>query len=87
MLVAECNPTNSMFEHFTTKGTQPMDIYSILSSKPHNPHYLNRYITFIEQCQQKNVDYHGYVENHHICQKADDMFPEYMIKKELKLTK
>ena len=55
-----------------------MAIYSILSSKPHNPHYLNRYITFIEQCQQKNVDYHGYVENHHICPKADDMFPEYI---------
>ena len=55
-----------------------MNIYSILASKPHNPHYLNRYITFIEQCQQKNVDYEGYVEYHHICPKAKkDMFPEY----------
>ena len=70
-------PTYSMFEHFTTKGTQLMDIYSILSSKPHNPHYLNRYITFIEQCQQKNIGHEGYVERHHICPKADDMFPEY----------
>ena len=54
-----------------------MDIYSILSSKPHNPHYLNRYITFIEHCQQKNVGHEGPVENHHICPKAKDMFPEY----------
>jgi hypothetical protein len=54
-----------------------MDIYSILSSKTHNPHYLNRYITFIEHCQQKNVGYEGYVEKHHICPKAGDMFPEY----------
>ena len=54
-----------------------MDIYSILSSKPHNPHYLNRYITFIEKCQQKNIGHEGYVERHHICPRAKDMFPEY----------
>ena len=54
-----------------------MDIYSILSSKPHNPHYLSRYITFIHKCQQNNVYYDGYIENHHICPKAEDMFPEY----------
>lgn len=54
-----------------------MDIYWILSSKPHNPHYLNRYITFVLRCQQKNVGYYGYVEKHHICPKAKDMFPEY----------
>lgn len=54
-----------------------MNIYSILTSKPHNPHYLNRYITFIKQCQQKNTGYDGYVEKHHICPKAKDMFPEY----------
>jgi hypothetical protein len=59
------------------KGVPAMDIYSILSSKPHNPHYINRYITFIEQCQQKNVGYEGYVERHHICPRAKDMFPEY----------
>jgi hypothetical protein len=52
-----------------------MDIYTILASKPHNPHYLNRYITFIEQCQHKNDDYEGYTEKHHICPKS--MFPEY----------
>ena len=55
-----------------------MDIYHILSSKPHNPHHLNRYITFIKKCQQKNVGYEGSVEKHHICPKANDMFPEYV---------
>lgn len=55
-----------------------MDIYSILASKPHNPHYLNRYISFIRNCQLKNIEYKGYIEKHHICPKAYDMFPEYM---------
>jgi hypothetical protein len=59
------------------KGVPAMDIYSILASKPHNPHYLNKYITFIKQCQQKNDGYEGVVEKHHICPKADDMFPEF----------
>jgi len=70
-------PTLELDLHFTTKGVPVMDIYKLLASKPHNPHYLNRYITFIKQCQQKNVGYEGYVERHHICPKADDMFPEY----------
>ena len=59
-----------------------MNIYSILSSKPHNPHYLNRYIKFIQACQQKNVGYEGCIEKHHICPKAKDMFPEYSSLKE-----
>ena len=54
-----------------------MDIYTILSTRPHNPHYLNRYIRFIRGCQQKNLNFEGYTEKHHICPKADDMFPEY----------
>lgn len=54
-----------------------MNIYSILSTKPHNPHYLNRYITFINNCQLKNLNISGYIENHHICPKAKDMFPQY----------
>lgn len=54
-----------------------MDIYSVLASKPHNPHYLNRYISFITKCQQKNIGYEGYMEKHHVCPKAKDMFPEY----------
>ena len=70
-------PTASRTSHLM-KGVPAMDIYSILSSKPHNPHYLNRYITFIEQCQQNNVGYEFLLENHHICPKADDMFPEYV---------
>ena len=55
-----------------------MNIYSILSSKPHNSHYLNRYIKFIEGCQVKNIGFEGYIENHHICPKAEEMFPEYI---------
>lgn len=57
------------------KGTQPVDIYPILASKPHNSHYLNRYVNFIISCQSD--DKTGYVEKHHICPKASDMFPEY----------
>jgi hypothetical protein len=53
------------------------DIYTILSSKPHNPHYLKRYIKFIECCQISNILFEGYVEKHHICPKAKDLFPEY----------
>jgi hypothetical protein len=75
-LVADCRPTNSMLKHLI-EGTQLMNIYSILASKPHNPHYLRRYIKFIEQCQLKNFCYKGYTENHHICPKAKTMFPEY----------
>ncbi len=56
-----------------------MDIYSILKSKPHNPHYLNRYISFIQRCQLKNVGYDGITENHHMCPKS--IFPEYKILK------
>ena len=58
-----------------------VDIYSILSSKPHNKHYLNRYFNFIQQCCQANSsktkEELGYTEKHHICPKAKDMFPEY----------
>lgn len=54
-----------------------MDIYSILASKPHNPHYLKRYIKFIYWCQQ-NPLIDEYTEEHHICPKATDFFPEYI---------
>ncbi len=53
------------------------DIYEILKSKPHNPHYLNRYYKFIYGCQEKNKGQTGYFESHHICPKASDLFPEY----------
>lgn len=49
------------------------NIYSILSSKPHNPHYLKRYWNFI----QTRIDKPGYIEKHHICPKAQDLFPEH----------
>lgn len=57
------------------------DIYSILESKPHNPHYLKRYYNFIQACMQvnslKTKEELGYTEKHHICPKAKDLFPEY----------
>lgn len=53
-----------------------MNIYIILQSKPHNPHYLNRYWKFI-----KSFENQPYVktitEKHHICPRAKDLFPEY----------
>jgi hypothetical protein len=52
-----------------------MDIYTILASKPHNPHHLNRYITFIHKCQLKNRGFEGYMEKHHICPKS--LYPSY----------
>lgn len=54
------------------------NIYTILSSKPHNPHYLKRYIKFIESCEHTTE----YTERHHICPKAKDLFPEYASFKE-----
>lgn len=50
-----------------------MSIYTILSSKPHNSHYLRRYFRFIST--RKNQP--GATEKHHICPKAADLFPEY----------
>lgn len=56
------------------QGDISMDIYSILSSKPHNPHYLKRYIKFIEYFSKIN---YNSGEEHHICPKSSDLFPEY----------
>jgi hypothetical protein len=51
-------------------------IYTILSSKPHNQHYLNRYIKFISNyVNQPPIKYK--TQKHHICPKANDLFPEY----------
>ncbi len=44
----------------------------ILPTKPHNVHYLKRYILFIRSCQGQNEG-----EKHHICPKSLDLFPEY----------
>ncbi len=58
-----------------------VDIYTILSSKPHNKHHLNRYFNFILACSQANSgktkEELGYTEKHHICPRAKDLFPEY----------
>lgn len=54
-----------------------MDIYSILASKPHNPHYLTRYVTFIQKNINKYSENQANTEKHHICPKAKDMFPTY----------
>lgn len=55
-------------------------MYEILTSKTHNPHYINRYVKFIIACCNKNTKFgidEQYAEDHHICPKADDLFPEY----------
>jgi hypothetical protein len=50
------------------------NLYIVLSSKPHNLHYLKRYIKFINSCSHAENEY---TEKHHIAPKAKDMFPEY----------
>lgn len=55
-----------------------MNIHEILITKTHNKHYLKKYLNFIQKCQQKNQFFpENYTENHHICPKSKDMFPEY----------
>ena len=56
-----------------------MDIYTILSSKPNNSHYLRRYFKFITACLEKNktLSLDTYTEKHHICPRSKDLFPEY----------
>lgn len=53
-----------------------MDIYTILQSIPHNPHFLKRYYNFILGCQKVNEGKElGYTEKHHILPKS--LFPDY----------
>ena len=54
-----------------------MNFADILRQKPHNPHYLSRYIRFIQSYTTTTFDESQYVERHHICPKAKDLFPEY----------
>ena len=56
-----------------------LDIYALLSSKSSNAHYINRYLKFVTSCKAANecLDENTYVEVHHICPKAADLFPEY----------
>jgi ribosomal protein L37AE/L43A len=55
------------------------DIYHILSSINHNPHYLLRYIKFILNCKiiNENLNELEYTERHHICPKSKEFWPEY----------
>lgn len=50
---------------------------NILRSKPHNPHYLNRYIKFIGYCSSNNKQLDEFTEDHHVCPKSSDLFPEF----------
>jgi len=50
-------------------------IESELFSIPHNPHFINRYIKFIQACVYKNKDVDSNTENHHILPKS--IFPKY----------
>lgn len=59
-----------------------IDIYSILANKPHNSHYLKRYIRFIDDCSRINSNSTEFLIKHHICPKANDMFPEFSSFKE-----
>jgi hypothetical protein len=52
------------------------NLYEILSKIPHNRHYLLKYVNFIYSCQQLDFSSCIYAENHHICPKAKEMFPE-----------
>lgn len=54
-----------------------MPYLQILITKPHNSHFLMRYIRFIESCIRKNIDNTTKLVNHHICPKASDLFPNY----------
>lgn len=55
-----------------------IDYKEILRSKPHNPHYLKKYISFIERhLNDPNDDPETFYEKHHILPKSADLFPEY----------
>ena len=47
----------------------------VLKTKPHNLHYLNRYIKFINHCIDNPIL--SKTEDHHICPKSSDLFPEF----------
>lgn len=52
-------------------------MFELLKTKPHNAHYLNKYINFIKACKIANESLvNEYTEKHHIAPKAKDLFPE-----------
>lgn len=60
-----------------------INIQEILLSKSNDEFRINRYIKFINDCQQINIKTDNIIlEKHHICPLAKDMFPEYKSFKE-----
>lgn len=58
--------------------TYSKNFIEILKTKPHNEHHLNRYIKFICSLQDVIPIHIKYVtEQHHICPRLNDLFPEY----------
>lgn len=53
------------------------NLFEILSSKSQNTHFIDRYIKFVKSCDRINTHQDGYTEIHHVCPKANDLFPEY----------
>lgn len=65
-----------------------MNVLEILNTKSNSHHYLNRYVNFINFCrlqnernniykENKKKKSHKFLEVHHICPQAKDLFPEY----------
>lgn len=54
-----------------------MNIYDVLSSIPHNPHQLKRYVKYIQSLLNQTFDPTLYTEKHHICPRSKKFFPEY----------
>jgi hypothetical protein len=54
-----------------------MDVHKLILSKAKNKFYADRYYKFIISCRNKNTDKIPHVQSHHICPKANDLFPEY----------
>jgi hypothetical protein len=54
-----------------------MKIIEVLKTKANNNHYLVRYVLFVQSCINTNDYTKGRYEEHHICPKAKDMFPQY----------
>ena len=50
-------------------------IYTIMASKPHNKHYLLKYLNFIVLCSKSQAN--STTEDHHIIPKSKQLFPEY----------
>jgi hypothetical protein len=55
------------------------NLYKILSSKEHNTHYLNRYLNFVNACNENNFNLETF-EKHHICPSSKNLWPEYKSK-------